>query len=210
MTWKDRLKAIPLLYDTYRAATDRVDAIRWRMRGRPLPPPHRIKQLCVLEYRRRYGLDTLVETGTHLGNMIRATRGRFRDIYSIELSAELHRAARERFRRDRAVHLLEGDSATVLSEVVGRLQSPTLFWLDAHYSGGFTARSTTDTPIVQELETILRRNVAGDVILIDDARCFDGTSGYLRLDDLRALIESRRPGWQFAVENDIIRIAPKP
>lgn len=208
LSWKDRLKAIPSISRAHRFVADRLDVVRWRLAGRPVPPPHRIKQLCVLEYGRRYGIDTLVETGTYMGAMIQAVRRRFRLIYSIELSEELHKRAAERFHRQRHVRLLHGDSATMLPGIIEQLEGPVVFWLDAHYSGGVTGRAALDTPIVQEIETILGRNFAGDVILIDDARCFDGTCDYPRLEELQATIESRWPGWSFTVQNDIIRIAP--
>src|ERR1051325_2291173 len=43
------------------------------------------------------------------------------------------------------------------------------------------------------------------VILIDDARCFDGTHDYPTIDELRRAVLNIRPDWLFETANDIIR-----
>jgi hypothetical protein len=163
-----------------------------------------IKQEIVWQYGRTFGLKTLVETGTYLGEMVAAQRRRFRRIFSIELSPELHRAAREQFAHARNVVLLEGDSGVLLASVVGALEGPALFWLDAHFSHGNTARGTVDTPVKRELEVILGSPFE-HVILIDDARSF-GSGDYPSLEEVRALVAAMRPDWTTSVATDVIRI----
>ena len=177
----------------------------WLRSGRPVPPPDAFKHAIVRTYGRTFRLTTLVETGTYLGDMVEAQRTRFRQVWSIELSPELHRAALARFAHARNVILLEGDSADLIETVVARLGGPALFWLDGHYSAGNTARASLDTPIRRELEEILGSHYA-HVILVDDARHF-GTGDYPTLDAVRALVAERRPGWTCVVKNDVIRIA---
>jgi hypothetical protein len=84
-----------------------------------------------------------------------------------------------------------------------------LFWLDGHYSAGITAQGNSDTPVMIEVEAILEHKITGHVILIDDARCFNGTQDYPTLDELRELFVRARPGYEFSVLNDVIRIHPK-
>src|SRR2546421_5711071 len=108
----------------------------------------------IFEYSRRFGLRTLVETGTLFGDTILATRRHFDRVYSIELSPELHANAKRRLRRFRNVTLLQGDSAEVLPELLEDLEEPCLFWLDAHYSGGVSARGERDSPLRAELAAI--------------------------------------------------------
>ena len=72
------------LYAAWKALAHYPDYAWWRLRGRPLRVPHLVKQRAVLEYARRFGLLTLVETGTYYGEMVAATRNYFRRIYSIE------------------------------------------------------------------------------------------------------------------------------
>ena len=147
----------------------------------------------------------LVETGTYSGGTIAATRNQFAEIYSIELSPEFHKSAKEKFSDDPKVHLLLGDSGIVLQEILLTMNRTALFWLDAHYSGGSTARGAVDTPIVQELGTILSLS-PNSVVLIDDARCFDGTNAYPSLAELSQYVRDKAPHWNLTVKHDIIRL----
>ena len=54
----------------YRRFRDRREVSRWEAMGRPCPPPHSIKQRLLREFKTRYGLEILVETGTFKGDMI--------------------------------------------------------------------------------------------------------------------------------------------
>lgn len=167
--------------------------------------PHREKQRLVKLFAKRYHLDTLVETGTYMGDMVAAMRHEFASIYSVELDAALHEKARRRFARDKNVHLYQGDSARVLPEIVRTLKGPALFWLDAHYSGGITARGDDETPIAAELMTILQSG-QGHVMLIDDARKFSGDGSYPTVEELRRRIKGTP--YTLGVEADVIRICP--
>ncbi len=180
---------------------------RWELAGCPPPPPHKIKQSIIRDYRTRYSASVLVETGTFVGNMIQAQKGNFKQIYSIELDRELHRAAEKRFSEHPNIHLIQGDSAEKLKEVVAQLKDVAVFWLDGHYSGGFTARGKKDCPILDELRAIYGSPLR-HVILIDDARCFDGTSDYPTISELKIFVDSLGAPCAFTVEHDIIRIVP--
>src|SRR5262245_43262543 len=92
-----------------RARRDRRTLEEWERRGRPVPPPHIVKQRVLREYAERYGLRTLVETGTYRGDMIEAMRPVFEKIVSIELGQDLFAAARKRFKRVAHVELIQGD-----------------------------------------------------------------------------------------------------
>lgn len=177
----------------------------WYRDGRPVPPPPAAKQRIVADHAKRFRCQCLVETGTYRGDMVEAQKRRFRRIITIELDARLYERAVARFRADRHVVVLHGDSGRLLPEVISRLEGPTLFWLDGHYSGGLTARGESDTPVVQELATILADPSSTHVVLIDDARCF-GSGDYPSLDEIRRQVQLARPGWNVQVEDDIIRI----
>ncbi len=146
-----------------------------------------------------------METGTYRGDMVEAQKRRFRRIFTIELDARLYERAVARFHADRHVVVLHGDSGRLLPEVIQRLEGPTLFWLDGHYSGGVTARGELDTPVVHELAAILGDPSSQHVVLIDDARCF-GSGDYPSLDEIRRQVQVARPGWNVQTEDDIIRI----
>lgn len=205
---KERVKRSASIYDAYLFVRTRIRWIDWSRRGRPIPPPHFVKQRCVLTYRKRFGLDVLIETGTFRGEMVRAVRSAFKEIYSIELDDELYQDARHLFSVFPHIHVLRGDSAKVLGNLLGHIRRPCLFWLDAHYSGGGTALGKSETPIVDELSHILAHAVNNHVILIDDARLFDGQSNYPSLMALKQFVIEHRPNWSISVVDDVIRITP--
>jgi hypothetical protein len=182
----------------------------WDRAGRPVPPPPAFKQGVVREYGERFGLQTLVETGTFMGDTVAAGRDQFRRIYSVELSADLARLAKERFRGDPHVTILQGDSAAVLPKILSEIHESCLFWLDGHYSGGITALGDSVTPILGELGTIFAHPVRDHVILIDDARDFRPEKNHPTLEELRAFIAGSRPDLLFEVEDDIIRLHRPP
>lgn len=177
----------------------------WERNGRPAPPPPLVKRRIVAEHARRFGTRILVETGTYRGDMVAAQRRRFGRIWSIELQEQLAERAQARFAGDTHTTILSGDSAVLLPTILASIQEPCLFWLDAHYSAGITARGEVDTPIAAEIDAILRHPVAGHVVLIDDAREFTGANDYPTIAALTAAISERRPDWIVEVRDDIIR-----
>lgn len=178
----------------------------WRHDGSPLPPPHLVKQRIVLQYARMKDLSLFIETGTYHGDMLYAMRSTFKSLHSIELSPELCADARQRLSSYPNIEIHEGDSALVLPQLLQKLRVPALFWLDGHYSAGNTARGLLETPISNEVQAILDHPVKGHVILIDDARNFDGSHDYPNLGDLEQSVLSRYPQASFSVKDDVIRI----
>ena len=195
------------------AAIHWLEYAQWKCKSRErragFGAPHVYKQKTIAELARRYQLRTLVETGTYRGNMVHAMRNLFERIYSIELSPELCVKAQQRFRKQRHIAILQGDSATVLPRLISSLSSPALFFLDGHYSGGITARGDEDSPVTSEISTVLEQVRLRFAILIDDARFFNGGNGYPTIDHLQNLVASQGRRMTLAVENDLIRITPQ-
>ena len=167
---------------------------------------HKSKRAFVVECLQRSGLDVVVETGTHMGDMIQAVLPYCKRIYSIELDDKLFSKAVEKFKAEEKVKLFHGDSGKELSKILETLNKPVLFWLDGHFSGEGTARGDFDTPIKQELATILGGSVSDNLILIDDARLFNGKNDYPDIKDLRSLIANSDKKYKLTVKNDIIVI----
>jgi len=155
------------------------------------------KILALRRYGRDFSLRVLVETGTYLGDTTAALADDFERCFTVEFSPQLHARARARFAGKPKIECLLGNSADLLPEIVKRIATPALFWLDAHASGGETT-NTCRNPILQELQTILSHRVHGHVVLIDDAR------GH----DLVAIRHSLPSGFIMTVRNDVIRIVP--
>jgi hypothetical protein len=176
----------------------------------PIPPPSSFKQSVVSSYAKTYKTGILVETGTFLGEMVSACRGRFRKIYSVELDNDLAARAKQIFVSCPDVTIIQGDSSDILPHILTKINEPVLFWLDGHYSGGFTSKGKLNTPVLQELTHIIRHQVKQHVILIDDARCFNGSDDYPALEDLKELVSDKLPQSIIEVYDDIIRITPDP
>jgi hypothetical protein len=121
-------------------------------------------------------VPAFIETGTFHGESLAyaLTLG-FSRWCSVELSVELHRRATERFAGYPALTLHNGDSAAVLPEIMASLDTPAMFWLDAHWCFLNTARGPKDCPLLDELEIIAdheRRTGLEHVILADDVHIF--------------------------------------
>jgi hypothetical protein len=114
-----------------------------------------------------------VETGAYLGDGIQSALevDTYTSIHSIELSEQWVEHCKKRFYGNTRVHIHSGDSAVVLTNL-NLPKEPILFYLDAHFSGGNTAGAHIDNgcPVLRELESIVNRNVKGDIIFIDDMR----------------------------------------
>jgi hypothetical protein len=167
---------------------------------------HASKESVLRDYGGRFGLRTLVETGTYMGDMALAVADCFDHIITIELDPHLCHAAGRRLQHLSNVTVLQGDSAEVLPRVLQSLERPSLFWLDAHYCGWWTARGSLDTPIERELNAILSHAVRDHVVLIDDASCFTGAGDYPSLDRLAEVVARHQPGASIEVADDIVRI----
>jgi hypothetical protein len=59
------------------------------------------------------------------------------------------------------------------------------------------------------LKAIVEHFLRGHVILIDDARLFDGTEDYPKIEEIGELVQRKMPDWEFSVSNDVIRIHPR-
>lgn len=197
------------LYAPLRRWKQARDVAAWRRRGRPVPPPHGVKSSVLRQYAKRFALENLVETGTHNGGMLESIADDFRRVWSIELDPTWAARARRRFARKTHVRIIEGDSGAELARLVPALPGPTLFWLDAHYSGVQTATGELETPIVRELEHIFAADERRHVMIIDDAREFGVAPDYPTLGELQAFVLARRPGLLFDVQDDVIRITPR-
>jgi hypothetical protein len=167
-------------------------------------------------YRKKFEPKIFVETGTFLGDTIEYFKNNFEKLISIELSEELARKATQRFFEDKHVKIIQGDSGVVLSSLMFELKSPVLFWLDGHYSSEFfingefiqTAKNNKNTAINEELDIILQSLVEA-IILIDDARLFNGRNDYPTIKSIKKKVRLYKNNYTVFVKKDIIHIIPK-
>lgn len=166
------------------------------------------------------GAHVFVETGTYLGETTASMRSLFTTVISVELSEELHAAAQLRFRGDDGVALLLGDSADRLADALAIAAGRrSVIWLDAHWSGGNTARADENTPIARELLAIEKYGCGEDLILIDDIRYFidlpagfdkhEANGGYPRLSTILEFFGRLRGDYATFICGDILLAMPK-
>ncbi|MFY9745928.1 MAG: hypothetical protein WA891_00435 [Acidobacteriaceae bacterium] len=153
------------------------------------------------------GCRLFVETGTYAGLTTAYMANLCDHCYTVELDPALHRQAQERLADRKNITLYLGDSAQWLPAILERISEPALFWLDAHSSGGATARGTEDTPFARELDMILAHPIKNHVLLIDDARCYCGVFSYPSIRRLQKLVE-QKSSYAMHINNDIIVIHP--
>lgn len=180
-------------------------------------PEYSEKRAIILSYRQKYGSNIFLETGTLFGDTVQALLGQFKKLYSIELSEELAARAKKRFEASPEVTIIQGDSGNEIEKIVKNISEPILFWLDGHYSGDFvhknelikTAKGALNTPIERELDVILESGLP-HIILIDDAREFNGKHDYPTIGQLKHILKKNKKSIQYtlSVERDIIRIVP--
>ena len=194
------------VYGAYKAIGHYPDYWYWILRGRPERSPHLLKQKVVREYAERFGLKTLVETGTYYGEMVAAMKRRFHRIYSIEFVPALAERAQKKFAGDQHIRIFCGDSQAVMPQVLALINRPALFWLDAGYYG-WVGKQGDQQRLSAELEMILSHPFP-HVVLLDDAHGLTGIGEQLSVNDVKRYVAAKFPGREFCVEHDIIRITP--
>jgi hypothetical protein len=130
----------------------------------------------------------------------------FPSVVTIELSDHYFEQARRELADVPNVTAEHGASPTVLR----RLESlPTLYWLDAHWSGLDTAGAENPCPVLEEIAAIPAH--PADCLLIDDARLFAATREPERWPTLVEVIDAlreARPTAHVTVLHDLILCVP--
>jgi len=186
-------------------STNATEIAEWKKAGCPLPPPGSVKRKIIADLQKKNKFVFFIETGTYLGDMVNAQKNNFEKIYSIELGVDLHKNAFKKFEAYKHITILQGDSGIVLKDLISKITSPAIFWLDGHYSEGITAKGDKDCPIYEELKAIFTSKI-NHVLLIDDARLFNGANDYPTVKELGDFVLANRPKSTIAVNNDIIQV----
>ena len=202
-TKRELKKQVNFLSDRLQFLSERLQYIESKGGSMPLSPQY--KQNNIREYAQEYNCKVMVETGTYLGDTVYALKNDFEKIYTIELSKKLFEDAKKRFSGESQIYCYQGNSKDILPDILKELNSMPIFWLDAHYSAGITAKGDKNTPIIEELEIIFK-NLNKMVILIDDAREFGTEPDYPTIFKLKNFVKRYYPNAEFEIYNDIIRI----
>ena len=185
---------------------DPISAFAYHLKSQT-PPPHAIKARAVISYARRHNVRILVETGTLLGEMARKCNKHFKQIWTIELSETLAAEATRRLAMRGNVRVMCGESSGLLPQILAAIREPVVFWLDAHYSGGITAKGATECPLERELHIIAEHPCHDHIILIDDVRLM-GSGDYPSLERVCELVRLINPRYRIEVRDDMLRCEP--
>jgi hypothetical protein len=161
------------------------------------------KREFLLGLLQRHGISAFIETGTHLGQTAEAMAPHVTRCVTVELDSALYEEAKRRLAHFANIEILHGDSAEVLPAILQTIHTPALFWLDAHYSGGRTAKGNLASPIESELDMIFNHPIKNHVIAIDDARDFLGVGGYPSISQLRQMVLNKS-NYSMRLRNDIM------
>ena len=169
------------------------------------PPPELAEML-----RDTLDLKYFFETGTLAGVTTRWASQRFEKAITVEASKHYFDTAQKEFESVDNIVSIFGDTCQVLAKMISELP-PTLFFLDAHWSGGETAGYASECPLLTELGLIMpwfRKHA----VMIDDARLFlQPPSAPHRIDEWPSLDEIVRAtnGSAYVVHyRDVLVLAP--
>jgi hypothetical protein len=138
--------------------------------------PVKLNELC-----NKFNIKNYAETGVGRGDSLRKmfSLGCIERFYGIEVDERLYNSYAQMF-SNYPVDFFYGYSHEVMSDLVKKLNdSPTLFWLDAHFPGCYFSEGFDEPdlvkrlPLEQELSIISDgRNISNDVIIMDDLRMY--------------------------------------
>jgi len=175
---------------------------KWWANEWPAPPPHIEKMNLLLCLANQINAKCFIETGSYMGDTIRHMKNRFDKLYSLELADFFAAPLIKEFKNHSNVEIIVGDSAKTLPKIIGLLNQPTLFWLDAHFSGGDTEGGSF-VPTTSEIITISGNMKASHIIAIDDMINFNGENGYPTVKELEGQLTSL--GYRTTVFSNIMQ-----
>ena len=125
----------------------------------------------ISELKSTYNIPNFVETGTFLGDTAYWASKNFQYVFTVEFSDTIYQQAIQKYGSVGNITFLYGHTREKLKEIVSRIETPAVFWLDAHWSGDQTYGELDECPVLDEIDIINQfRN--DSFIFIDDARLF--------------------------------------
>jgi hypothetical protein len=166
----------------------------------------------VLRLKDIFQVNDFVETGTFQGKTTSWAASNFGNVYTVEYSSILYEAALKKFAETPTIKCLFGSSPARLPEILIQLNSPAIFWLDAHWCGGDTYGAGDECPLLDEIALVIHQPEK-HIIMIDDARLFLKSPSKLHsndqwpgLDEIIGLLSKRQGFYTFSCEDVIVSI----
>ena len=149
--------------------------------------------------------DKFIETGCYLGDGIQlAIDSGFEEIFTIELVEKYINICKNRF-SNKKINFIQGDSYLELSKLLDSFpEDKFTYWLDGHYSSSDTGRGIKDFPIMEELEAILKRNVNGEIIYVDDMRILKNYSEDINTERIISLVKKYKSNYEISYEDSTL------
>ena len=139
-------------------------------------PPAWLKRRFLINLLLEFNPQQFIETGTYLGQTTKLVANRFPDVLidTIEIDRQLFLNAKSYLSSfSPRVRVWHGDSKYILHDVLNsRNCRRVFFWLDGHDSSGFTSVGETETPLLDEMQTIgsyFAKTDKAFLIIIDDS-----------------------------------------
>ena len=149
---------------------------------------------------KRVAATCLIETGTFRGVTAARCARVFDTVLTVELDVKLAAQAKAYLAKYRNVTVYQGDAVALLPQMLAHSGATRcVVFLDAHYSGGMTARGEVPEPAIAELDLLAQHSdrIAG--IVIDDFRCFGVENGFPTKAQLLTAVETHFPHPAFAI-----------
>ena len=142
-----------------------------------------LREHKLTDYIDRYNLKYYFETGTGKAECLEyALRYPFEEYWTVDIDEDLIEESFNKFKNmSKNINLLIGRSIDILDEYIPQIpkESPTLFYLDAHFPGADFQKCTYEEsirehkkdafPLEEEVDVILeKRDISKDVFIIDD------------------------------------------
>ena len=155
----------------------------------------------------------LIEGGTSLGwGTATAIQAGFEKIYTIELLKNLFEDAQNMFSnqiKSGQVVTINGDTQTVLGQILEEVNQTATFWLDAHFGKKYKGEKPR-CPLLAELDVIKQHSIKTHTLLIDDMRLFGKAAhDFITIEQVKQKILEINPNYKISfldsnVKNDIL------
>lgn len=165
-----------------------------------------IHEEIALAMRDKYGLRTLVETGTWHGDTAKWAADKFETVFTIEIIEEYYKEAKECL-SGTGVICLHGDSREILPGYFPVGRTPTLFWLDAHWTGHEDYKKEYGKCAALEEIAIINTSKLPHVIMVDDYALFPRMMRITPKELIDALLNDGQR--KVTIEDDIFYAEPK-
>lgn len=182
------------------------EVVSWFSKDFTIPSPPQVKRLVLL----RHGIIDApwIETGTYLGQTTTYLSKHFKSVTTIEPNKALYERASDLFNNNDHVNCVFGSSEDVFQGVLDSHSGDLNIFLDGHYSGGVTSRTQYDTPVILEIDSIIKSktNFRRVNLFIDDVRCMNPKlmeyENYPRLSEILDMLEPYSNS--ITIEHDIL------